>query len=216
MTSRVERVLIIGAGGHAQVVVDIFLCMQRLGGPISPVGYLDDDLGKRGQLLIGVPVLGSIRKIREIAHDALIVAIGDNYVRHQVFQDLLRGGEQLISALHPSAIIGADVIIGKGTVICAGTVINPGARIGNNVILNTGCRVDHHCRIGDDAHIAPGVTLGGEVIVGNGAMVGLGSSILPRQNLGDWCTVGAGAVVHRHVAAHDTVVGIPAISIHGR
>jgi FlaA1/EpsC-like NDP-sugar epimerase len=37
------RVLIIGAGGHAQVVADVLLRMQEKSAPVELVGYLDDD-----------------------------------------------------------------------------------------------------------------------------------------------------------------------------
>ena len=43
------RVLILGAGGHAQVVADVLLCAHRAGDPAIPIGYLDDAPHLRGQ-----------------------------------------------------------------------------------------------------------------------------------------------------------------------
>jgi len=37
------RILIIGAGGHAQVVADILLRMRGAGSRLTPVGYLDPE-----------------------------------------------------------------------------------------------------------------------------------------------------------------------------
>lgn len=204
------RVLIIGAGGHAQVVADILLRTRERNAPVEPVGYLDDDPALAGRTYLGLSVLGTTAALATIPHDSLIVAIGDNATRHRLFSLLQNQGEPFAIACHPSAVIAPDALIGPGTMICAGAVVNPGSVIGANVILNTGSMVDHHNRIGDHAHVAPGVHLGGQVVVGEGALVGIGATVIPGQQVGDWSIVGAGACVTRSVPAGITVVGVPA------
>jgi exopolysaccharide biosynthesis polyprenyl glycosylphosphotransferase len=39
----VTRILIIGAGGHAQVIADLILCRMRLGEDLQLLGFVDDD-----------------------------------------------------------------------------------------------------------------------------------------------------------------------------
>ena len=51
------RVLVVGAGGHAQVVADALLRMRDVGANLTPIGYLDDDPALAGQELVGLPVL---------------------------------------------------------------------------------------------------------------------------------------------------------------
>jgi len=204
------NILIIGAGGHGQVVADILHCMRLSNPEVCLIGYLDDNPDSHGNIILGVRVLGPPAALRQIAHDAVIVAIGDNQVRSRYFDDLRQAGETLAIARHPQSIIASDVKIGCGSMICAGAIVNTGACIGENVILNTGCSVDHHSRIGKHAHIAPGAHLGGEVNVGDGTLVGLGSSIIPRCSVGAWSIVGAGAVVHRDIPDSATAIGVPA------
>lgn len=204
------RVLIFGAGGHAQVVADILWRMQEAGIDVSPVGYLDDNPALEGQDFLDLPVLGSVARLPAIPHDAVIVAIGENATRKKLFERLKGQGEQFIIARHPRAVVAPDVPIGPGSMICAGVVVNPGSVIGANVILNTGCTVDHHNRIGDHAHIAPGVHLGGEVAVGEGAFLAIHSSVIPRRSVGAWSMIGAGSVVTKDIPAHVTAVGVPA------
>ena len=205
-----QRVLIVGAGGHGQVVADILLRMQEGGHPIEPVGFLDDDPQLWGKRFLGIPVLGGMADLPAIPHDAIIIGIGDNETRRRVFLQWKAVGERFIVARHPDAVVAPDVIIGAGAMICAGVVVNTGAWIGENVILNTGCTVDHHNRIRDHVHIAPGVHLAGNVEVGEGTLVGIGAVMIPQRKVGAWSVIGAGAVVTEDIPARTVAVGVPA------
>ncbi len=202
--------LIVGAGGHAQVVADILLRMSEHGQDVQPIGFVDDNAALTDQLLVGIPVLGTLNALDHVPHDALIVGIGDNATRAKIFQALQARTERWVIARHPRATVAPDVTIGLGTVICAGAVLNTQTTIGVNAILNTGCTVDHHGHIGDHVHVAPGSHLGGTVTLGEGAFVGIGASVIPQRTIGAWARVGAGAAVIEDVPAHVTVVGVPA------
>lgn len=175
-----------------------------------PVGFVDDNEAWRGKAPLGIPVLGTLRDLSAIDHDAVVVAIGDNARRHQVAHRLQQLGETLISAIHPSALIGRDVQIGTGTMLSAGAIVNTGTSVGKAVIVNTGATVDHHSVIEDCVHIAPGVHMGGEVRVGTCTLIGIGAAVLPRVRIGRNAIVGAGAVVTRNVPDEACVVGNPA------
>jgi acetyltransferase EpsM len=203
-------VLILGAGGHGRVVGDILLCAQQAGSSAVPIGYLDDDRDLYGSTRQGLPVLGSLAEIDRIAHHAIILAIGDNRTRKQLYEQLCQRGEHFVAAIHPRAVVASDVQVGVGTVICAHVTVNPGSVIGSNAILNTGCTVDHDNRIGDHVHIAPGAHLGGDIAVGTGALIGIGAVVMPQRHVQEWSIVGAGALVTKHIPAHTTWIGVPA------
>ncbi len=200
-----NKVIIIGAGGHAQVVADIL----QLEGNSIPLGYLDDNPNLLGHFYLDLPVLGTMKQISEIKHDRVIVAIGDNARRKQIFKSLKQQGEKFATAVHPTAIISPSAKIGVGTMICAGAIVNPEASIGDNVILNTGSTIDHHNLIEDHVHIAPGVHLGGTVTVREGAFIGIGAKVIPQREIGAWSIIGAGAAIVNNVEPKSLYVGVP-------
>jgi sugar O-acyltransferase (sialic acid O-acetyltransferase NeuD family) len=201
----------IGAGGHAAVIADAVSRPHKLASAAVLVGLLDDDHKLAGSHVIGLPVLGTVADLDGVPHDAVIVAIGNNRIRRDVYDRLVRKGERFVRVVHRSVVIGGDVHLSAANVmICAGAIVNPGTTIGANVILNTACSVDHHNRVGDHAHVAPGVHLGGYVTVGEGAFIGIGAAVVPGVRIGAWSTVGSNAAVVRDVDDGITAVGVPA------
>ena len=204
------QVLIVGAGGHGQVVADILLAAYAAGSPVRPIGFLDDDPYAQSRILLGLPVLGPVAEIPRYPHDAVVIGVGDNATRRMLAEALRAQGENFAVARHPAAIIAAGVRIGDGSMICAGVVVNTGAAIGEHAILNTSCSVDHHNLIGDYVHVAPGSHLGGDVQVGQRVLIGIGATVMPQLVVGNDAVIGAGAVVTKNVPAGITVVGVPA------
>ena len=204
------RVLVIGAGGHGQVVADILMTASRHGRDEYPCGYLDDDESLWGNVLLNVPVLGSINQRDQFDHGSVVIGIEDNLIRRRLFALLARASERFATVQHPSAIVSSNCVIRHGTVVSAGVIVGVGVCVGSDVILNTGCSVDHHAVIGEHAHIAPGARVGGGVTIGQGTLVGLGAIVLPGRRVGAWSVVGAGAVVTRDVPDGVMAVGSPA------
>jgi sugar O-acyltransferase (sialic acid O-acetyltransferase NeuD family) len=204
------RILIIGAGGHGEVVANILLLTSIVGNNPDMLGFLDDRDELHGQTVGSVAVLGRISDLQNIAHDALIVAIGDNRTRATLLKELSAVGEAFVCAVHPSAVIAPNVRIGPGSLVSANAVVNPGAIVGAGTIINSCALVGHHATVGDYVHIASGAMVSGNVVIEEGALLGVGSRVIPSRTVGRWSVVGAGATVIHDVPAYRTVVGTPA------
>jgi len=203
------QVVIVGAGGHGKVVLDIL----RAAGGVEAIGFVDASPGNAGTTVGELPVLGPanvLPKLRQQGIDAAIVAIGESRARAQYAQLLRQHGFELINAIHPAATISASARIGKNVVIAAQAVVCAEAMVADSVILNTACVVDHECEIGEAAHVCPGAHLAGRVRVGAGTWIGLGANVIQCVTIGQHAIVGAGAAVIRDVPAYATVVGVPA------
>ncbi len=195
------RLLVIGAGGHAKVVIDAARCCgYEIAGVIGAPGGTTEVLG-----------ISVSHDASAVTADGFIVAIGDNAARAREYDRHIAGGMTPIAVIHPSAVIAEQVEIGAGSFVAAGVIINVDARIGADAILNTGCTIDHDCTVGEHALIGPTASLCGGVSVGNGTLVGAGSSLVPRASVGDWSVVGAGAVVVSALPSRVVCAGVPAI-----
>jgi len=196
-----DALLVLGAGGHAKVVIDTARAQGW-----SVYAAVDDNPNLWGHPIEGVPVLGSLETAAGWQGWA-IIAVGDNRTRYAVSQ---RYALRWATLIHPTAWLSHSAKIGEGTLVAAGVVVQPEAQIGRHAILNTACSIDHDCVVGDWVHIAPGARLAGGVHVDEGALVGIGAVVLPNIRIGAWSVVGAGAVVTREVPPHAVVVGVPA------
>ena len=198
------RLLVIGAGGHAKVVID---AAEAAGHTIAGVVGTPSDVSE----ILGHPVVDSAD---DVAADGFVVAVGDNRTRAGIFAEYVAAGLKPAVVAHPSLVLGSDVTIGEGTFVAPGVIVNTGARIGSNVILNTGCSVDHDVIIGDHAHVGPRVALCGGVQLGEGVLLGVGACAVPCATVGAWSVIGAGAAVVDDLPANSVCVGVPAREIH--
>ena len=204
-----EAVAIWGASGHGRVVLDAALASPGL----SIIGFLDDDLSRKGQAFAGLPVLGGADVLPRLIAEGLRrvhVAVGHCAIRERIAASLPSLGVELQTVVHPRSVVAPDVTVGEGTFIAAGVVVNSGTHVGKAVILNTSCSVDHDCVLGDAVHIAPGARIGGLVRIGSGTFIGIGATVLNCLTVGERSIVGGGALAVRDVPAGVVAFGVPA------
>ncbi len=79
--------------------------------------------------------------------------------------------------IHPTAIIGKDVVLGKEVAIEPYVVIDDHAVIGDRTVLYMGVYVGHHAKIGEDSLIYPHVTIRERVEIGNRVIIHSGTVI---------------------------------------
>jgi sugar O-acyltransferase (sialic acid O-acetyltransferase NeuD family) len=203
------QVVIIGAGGHGKVVLDIL----RAAGQHEPVGFVDSFANRANTQYCGLTIFGPanvLPRLRQQNIRGAIVAIGNCRARQEYALHLRSLGFELINAIHPTASVSPTAQIGRNVVIAPMAAICTEAKIADSVIINTGAIIDHECEVAEGAHICPRAALAGRVRVGTGAWIGLGAGIIQCITVGEHAMVGAGAMVIRDVPAHATVVGVPA------
>ena len=207
-----KPIVILGAGGHARVLLSI-LNMQRR----KTLAVLDDNSALHGQRIArsGPNIIGHLEMVSKYEADAieLINAIGSAdrpKSRQSVYEKMLAKGYHFATLWHESAIIAYEAFIQPSTQIMASATIQAGAQVYANALINTGAIIDHDTTIGEHTHIAPGVTVCGGVSIGQGCHIGTGATIIQGITLGNHVVVGAGATVLKDIPDGLTVVGSPA------
>lgn len=199
-----DKLIIIGASGHGKVIADTAIKMNKW----QSIAFLDDDESIKTSM--GLEVIGKTADAFTYKDEAdFFVAIGNNATREKVQEKLIEEGLNVVSLIHPSAVIGTDVEIGIGTVLMVAVVINSSSRIGKGCIINTSSSLDHDNIIEDYVHISPGVRTAGSVVIGKSTWLGIGSVISNNVNICSGCKVGAGAVVVKDITEPGTYVGVP-------
>jgi len=196
-----KKLVIIGASGHGKVIADIAV---RNG--YEDIVFLDDDESIKE--CAGFPIVGKTGEAVKLDGDK-IVAIGNAKVREKIQSEI----ENVVTLVHPAALISRRVCIGTGTVVMAGAVINSDVVIGDGCIINTGSSVDHDCKIGNYSHISVGAHVAGTVEIGERTWIGAGVTVSNNVNICRDCMIGAGTVVIKDIDKLGTYVGVPAREI---
>lgn len=193
-----KKLMIIGASGHGKVVADI-----AVKNGYEQIFFLDDNEDVKE--CAGFPVVGKCILAADNEDDK-IVAIGNEKVREKIQKNL----KNLVTLIHPNAVISRRVKIGEGSVVMAGAIINSDVVIGKGCIINTGATVDHDCRIGNFSHISVGAHVAGTCEISDRTWVGAGAVVSNNINICEGCLIGAGAVVVKNIEKAGIYVGVPA------
>ncbi|MFW5434692.1 acetyltransferase [Paenibacillus apiarius] len=204
-----RKIIIWGSGGHAREVN--WLC-EEMG--VRVLGFLDERPEMKGQLVNGVPVLGTLDDIEAMRHESEIVCagVGAPALKKRFAYDTIRSGFRIADPLiHPRVRLSRRNIVGQGSMICEGAILTDNIRIGCHVIINRSANISHDAVIDDYVTIAPGVNLAGNVAVGEGAYIGIGSSVREKCRIGCWSMIGGGAFVKGDIPDFTMAAGVPAV-----
>lgn len=204
--SKADLVLI-GCGGHAKVVLEAIWART----PKRRVIVLDDNPAAGTSRLLGVPVLGTRDWLLGANYSLKVVAaIGDNRARLSLIRWIAGQNFGMETVIHPSAVLGSTVEIGRAAFLSAGSIVIADSKIGRGAIINTGASIDHDCVIGEAAHIGPGVRLCGNVTIGPRSLLGVGVAVRPGISIGADVVVGAGSTVVSDLPDAGVYIGSPA------
>ncbi len=204
-----RRLFVLGAGGHAKVVIEALRSAR-----LRPAGCFNANRRLWGSTVEGVTVKGGDSMLEKISPASVVLAngIGDNAIRRKVYRKFKAKGFRFPIITAASAVCARSAVLEAGVQVLTRAVVHPGSVIGENTVINTAAIVEHDCEIGAHSFVGPGAVLCGGVTLGEGAFIGAGAVILPGIRVGRGAIIGAGAVAAKNVAAGARVRGVPARS----
>lgn len=208
-TSKIDRILLLGSGGHCGVVAD---ALHRAF-PNIEIGIVAKDGNANAP--VNATVVGCDADLPALyangwKHAFVAVgSVGDTALRVKLSNMLDKLGFEQPAIIDPTAVISPSATVMAGAFIGACAIVNSGAVIGRCAIVNSGALVEHECTLGEFAHAAPRSILCGQVTVGAHTHVGAGSVLRQGITVGDHTLIGMGSVVTKDLPSGAVAFGNP-------
>ena len=201
-----EQVLVLGAGGHATVVVDLLRQLNYdIVGIVTPREFDSNPVFK------GVNVYLDDRDVLNFDQDKILLVNGigslpGDKTRSRLHVKFKNYGFSFLTLIAPTAIVSSFVGLSEGVQIMPGAIINANSSVGEGTIVNSGAVVEHDCHIGPHNHLAPGCRLSGNVSTGAFVHVGTGAVLIQNVTVGNEAVVGAGAALTRDLSHNEKLL----------
>lgn len=203
-----RQILVVGASGLAREVIRSAVAT----GIHEVVGVLDDNQGLLGKRFDGIPVVGSVLDAARRG-EQLLVCIGAGASRERVVRRLIAAGvthDRFATHVDASVRIPEGCLVGAGSILLQGVIMTASVTIAEHVVAMPSVVFTHDDQVAPFATLAAGVLLGGGAHIGRAAYLGMGSSVRQHVRIGDYATLGMGAVLIKDLPAHQTWAGVPA------
>ncbi|MBF0286937.1 MAG: UDP-3-O-(3-hydroxymyristoyl)glucosamine N-acyltransferase [SAR324 cluster bacterium] len=122
--------------------------------------------------------IGVVVPVGTKSSDHNLIYAADPLALHVEITRYLHPSSEISKTIHPTAVIGKNVVLGKNVTLDAHVVLYDNVKVGANSILHAGVVVMHQCTIGENCLIYPNVTIredcwvGDRVIIHSGSVIG--------------------------------------------
>lgn len=199
MGKQLKPLIVLGAGGHAAVLVDILKQQKR-----EIIAIVTPDLMQRVPIFDGIKVISQDDDVLKFEPEAILLVNGigsmpGSKVREDIYKNFIDKGYYFETVVSDNAVVSDYAVLQNGAQVMAGAIIQTGAAIGANSIINTSAIIEHDCKIDCHNHIAPAATLSGSVKTGPRVHIGTGANIIQLVTIGADVVIGAGTTITKDV-----------------
>jgi UDP-N-acetylbacillosamine N-acetyltransferase len=212
MNERTRPIAIWGVGGHSTVVAELLrisgMCVSCF--VESPTETDAVCRPTKHDVISALDPHDALAALRKKGVTRVALGFGQCKGRLDIGGMICKADLELVTLIHPSAVIAENSQLGRGVFVGAGCVIDPGVTIGDYSIINHHAVICHKCEIGRACHICPGVVLAGGCVVEDRTWLGVGSTCRDRVRIGAQVFVGCGSNVVKDIPPGWLAMGNPA------
>lgn len=205
-TALKKPIILVGAqmSGYAGEVLEMLEELDSY----EVVGFIDNAPELQNKTIHGIPVLGPTDNLEliDLPANNFHVAIGDNVTRGSIFKKLKELGKNVITLIHPQAIVSKTAVISEGCYIGPEAIINRNVQVGAVSIIDSGSIIQQNTRIGFAVSLSSGVKVANGVQIDDYSFVGMGSSILSDIHVGSGVMIDIGSIVKNNVPSGRTMI----------
>ena len=199
--NNIKKFAIFGNGGLSKEISSAYFCMFGS----SPTIFVDDIYYRKKN---------HVKKFSEFDPQLyeIVIAIGNPAQRNEIVKRFPADTEWA-TFVSDDAILGTNIKIGKGSIVCGGSIVTENIKIGEHCILDRHTDVGHDCTIGSYLTLAPGAKVSGACNIADRVYIGANAVIKEKLSICSDVTIGMLAGVTRDITKRGTYVGIPAKSV---
>jgi sugar O-acyltransferase (sialic acid O-acetyltransferase NeuD family) len=205
-----KNLIIIGAGGMGREIFHQATLCEGYNTEYKIKGFLDDDINALRDFHGYPPVIDSIKHYIPENDDVFICSMGDVVKKKRSIDIILDKGGEFINLVHPDALIGKNVKMGKGCIILNNAFIGVECKIQDFVLIQASAIIGHDVKIGKYSRIDCQVVCVGGIELKDEVTIHSGAVINDRVIVEKGAVVGALSFVIRKVNENTTVFGNPA------
>lgn len=139
-----KRLLIIGAGGHGQVIKEVAQDINVY----DQIDFLDD---------YNKNAIGKINDLSKFSTNIdVFCGIGNNEIRQTILTQVKQMGFNIPTLIHPTAYISPSTKIEVGVVVEPKAIVNANTVIKEGTIVSIGAIIDHDAIIEEYVHVNTG------------------------------------------------------------
>lgn len=202
--------MLLGAGGLAR---ETLVAVRAQPDVWRPIGVLDDNAVRHGDVVDGVPVLGPTELVHSHPDAAVVPCVASAnrpVARLRLTERLGLLSDRWATVIHPAAVIAPGTAVGEGSILLAGVVVTAPIVLGAYTMAMPHVLLTHDDELGAGVTLAGRATLAGGVRVGAGAYLGQGCMVRENLTIGAEAVIGMGSVVLADVPDGQTWAGVPA------
>lgn len=203
------EIYILGVGRNTIVTIDLAeTCGYKVAGLYH---YLDD---RTGEDYFGHKIIGCNEELfgQDLTGKNFAVSVGENAIRAEIFQRLRERGANLVTLVHPTAVVSKYSVLKDGIQVYAYALVDPNVVVEEDSVISSKTSLLHGSRIGKHCFVAPDAVVGANTVMEDYSFVGLNATLVSNKagQIGKGAVVGASAVVTRPVSDDAVAVGVPA------